>query len=184
VQQDDETRTGPAGPVRRLTDPLLTGIYWSAVAIFMATIGALFLALFVNVVLRYLFAEGITWAYEIPSILFPWSVASAVVVATVLGRNIQIALLVLILPEPLRRAIGIAVYLAAAAIAVTVLVTATPTLKASQFMRLAETGIPQVWGMASLVYAFAAIAIVSLIETLRLVAGGPYLAAAREQSLS
>ena len=150
----------------------------------MTTIGALFLALFVNVVLRYLFAEGIAWAYEIPSILFPWSVASAVVVATVLGRNIQIALLVLVFPEPVRRIVGIAVYLAAAAIAITVLATSAPTLRASQFMRLAETGIPQVWGMASLVYAFAAIAIVSLIETLRLLAGGSYLTNAREQSLS
>ncbi|GAB5467457.1 MAG: hypothetical protein Kilf2KO_04870 [Rhodospirillales bacterium] len=182
--RSEESGTGPSRPVLPILGPLVKAIYWSAVAIFSATIGALFLALFVNVLLRYAFDEGIAWAYEIPSILFPWAVASAVVIATVLGRHIQIALLVHLLPPRARRAVGLLVYLTTAAISGLVVWTSLPTLRASQFMRLAETGIPQIWGMSALIYALIAIALVCLAEAIALLAGGAYGEQDAERSLS
>ncbi len=162
-------------PALGFADRVLVGTYWSAVGIFTATITALFLALFVNVFLRYAFDRGISWAYEIPAILFPWAVGSAVVIATVLGRNIQIELLVRILPSLGRRVAGILTHATVMAVSITILWTSWPTLKAAQFMKLAETGIPQFWGMLALVYLFGAMALVALIELVRLILGGPYL---------
>ena len=184
LQDNGDETTGRIRPVVPFTRPVFALIYWSAVAIFSTVTLALFAALLVNVILRYAFGEGIIWAYEIPAILFPWAAASAAVVAAVLGRNIQVAVLVRVLPQGIRRIVGITVYAATAVVSLTVIWTATPTLKASQFMRLAETGIPQIWGMSSLIYAFAAIALIAVLELLLLIAGAPYLDDQTDQSLS
>ena len=181
---EGEDRQGRLRPFLSFTHLVMAAIYWSAVAIFIAVLSALFAALFVNVVLRYAFNEGIAWAYEIPSILFPWAVASAIVIAAVLGRNIQIALLAGLLPPGARRLVGVCVYAATVAICAVVVWTSMPTLKAAQFMRLAETGIPQIWGMSSLVYAFVAVALVSAIDAMRLMAGDDYLKDGLDRSLS
>ena len=171
---DDAGRASPRGALVEALGRVRGVVHASAVAIFVATLGALFAALFVNVVLRYLFGRGITWAYEIPSILFPWTVAASVVVATALHRNIRVRVLVVILPEAARRAVGLAVYLTVAAVSAGVLWTSLPLLRASRFMRLSETGIAQVWGVSSLVYAFGAIALIALVDFVGLLAGDRY----------
>jgi len=166
--------TEPSGSVVVALARLRLGVYWSAVGIFVATVTTLFVALLVNAVLRYLVAKGITWAYEIPAILFPWAVAGAVVVATALGRNIQVALLAALLPSGARRLVGLSVCFVVAAVSLGVVWTSLPTLKASQFMRLAETGIPQIYGMSSLIYAFSMIALIAAIDFVHLLAGAGY----------
>ena len=138
---------------------------------FVATIGALFASLLVNVVLRYAFGQGLTWAYEIPSILFPWAVAAGIVIASTLNRNIQVRVLVAALPETARRVAGLAVHAAVCAVSVGVVWTSLPFLAASRFMRLSETGIPQVYGVSSLLYAFGAVALVSAIDFVALLGG-------------
>ena len=57
------------------------------------------------------------------------------------------------------------------AIALSVLWTSQPILKASQFQRLSTLGITQVWGYASIVYAFAGIAVVAVMDIVRLLSG-------------
>jgi len=145
------------------------GIFWVAVTGFVTTVTILFVALFTNIVLRYLFDRGITWAYEIPYVLFPWMVATGAVVATVRGRNIQVKLLVNVLPAALARVCRIAVNAIVVATSVLVIWTSMPFLKASTFMRLAETGIPQVWGVSSLIYAFGMIALIAAMDIVLLV---------------
>ena len=169
---DQPVTAGPQGPVLLTVAWIRAAIYWSGVGVFSLTLGLLFAGLFVNVLLRYLFAEGISWAYEIPYILFPWTVGGAIVVAACLGRNIRVALLVTLAGKPLRRGIAIAVHGMTATIALGVLWSSLPILNASKFMRLAETGIPQFYGMLGLVFAFAAVAAVSLIDGARLLFGG------------
>lgn len=149
-------------------------IYASAVVVFVTTLGALFAALLANVVLRYAFGRGITWAYEIPSILFPWTVAGAIVIATALHRNIQVRVLVVLLPEGVRRLVGLSVYLVVALISAGVLWTSMPLLNAARFMRLSETGIAQIWGVSSLLYAFGAVTLIALVDFIALLAGGGY----------
>ena len=183
-----ESDTGSAGPLRPVDlflSRLRDGVYWSGVAIFAVTVTALFVAIFVNVVLRYIFEQGISWAYEIPAILFPWLVAGAIVVATASGRNIQVALLIKFLSPAPRRIVGLAVQLTMVLVSLGVIWTSGPILMSSQFTKLSETGISQVYGVSSLIYCFAMIAVIAAIDFVRLLRGSVYMdAAAAETSLS
>ena len=146
-------------------------VSWTGIVIVVATITSMFLALFTNVVLRYVFGNGIAWAYEIHNILFPWLVAGGAVMASAKGSNIAVMAVVGILPEFLRRLVSIVVHAFVAVLCVGVVYTSMPIVKAAKFSRLAETGIPQMYGYWSLLYAFSAIAIISLFFTIRLILG-------------
>jgi TRAP-type C4-dicarboxylate transport system permease small subunit len=52
-------------------------------------------------------------------------------------------------------------------IAVSVLWSSQPILKASQFQRLSTLGIKQIWGYSSLVYAFGGMALIAVLDVLR-----------------
>ncbi|MDA4845049.1 TRAP transporter small permease [Hoeflea poritis] len=185
MNDGNDKATGSAGPVERILSAARRLILYAGIAIFSTTLSALFVALFVNVVLRYAFDRGISWAYEIPYILFPWAVGGAIIVASCLGRNIQINLFANLVPLGSRRLIGTCVNGLVLLICLVVVWTATPILNASKFMRLAETGIPQFYGMSGLVVAFVAVAIVSAIDLVHLLLGAPYLDGnAPEKSLS
>lgn len=167
--------TGRSRPVDSFLARLRDVVYWVAVSIFVATVTSLFAAIFVNVVLRYIFEQGIAWAYEIPAILFPWSVASAIVVTTTFGRNIQVALLTNLLSAAPRRIVGMIVQLAMILVSAGVIWTSGPILNSSQYTRLAETGITQIYGVSSLIYCFAMIAIIATIDLVHLFRGAGYL---------
>ncbi len=65
----------------------------------------------------------------------------------------------------------IAIQAAIVVISISVLWSSQPILKASQFQTLSTLGITQIWGYASLVYAFAAMAVIGVIDILRLLFG-------------
>lgn len=135
----------------------------SGAAVVVVTLVTMFIAILLNVILRYFFGNGITWAYEIPAILFPWCVAGGLVMAAAQGRNIAVDIVAIALPETLRKLLAIAVNLFVSAVSVGVVYYSMPIIKASQYSRLAETGIPQIYGYSSLVYAFSMIAIIGLL---------------------
>lgn len=146
-------------------------IEWSGALIVFATLLTTFLALLVNVVLRYVFGDGITWAYEIHSILFPWLVAGGIAIASVRARHIAVDVLVYVLPVPLRRVLAILVNILICAIAVTVVHTSQPIINASKFQKLSEIPVTQYWGYLSLYYAFICMAINAALNVVRLVIG-------------
>lgn len=134
---------------------------------------AMFGALLTNVVLRYAFGAGIAWAYEIHSVLLPWLVAGGVVVASARGQQIVITLLHDMIGERLGRWLLLCVQLAIVVIASSVLWTSPPIMAAAQFQRLSTLGITQIWGYASLLYAFAGMGLIALLDALRLLSGEP-----------
>jgi TRAP-type C4-dicarboxylate transport system permease small subunit len=154
-------------PVVRVT----TLLDWSGRVIAAACLAFMFAALLANVVLRYAFGSGIAWAYEIHALLLPWLVGGGIVIAAAQGRNIAITLLPEVVGPRARQALMLAVQAAVVVIAVSVLVSSQPILKASQFQNLSTLGIKQVWGYASLVYAFAGMAVIALADIVRLLAG-------------
>lgn len=76
-----------------LAQGVISTLEWSGKIIAAATLGVTFLALLVNVILRYTAGSGIPWSYEIHAILLPWLVAGGIVVAAARRRNIAITLL-------------------------------------------------------------------------------------------
>ncbi|MDZ5699836.1 TRAP transporter small permease [Chelativorans sp. M5D2P16] len=150
----------------------MTLLDWSGRLIAAACLGVMFVALFVNVVLRYAFGSGIAWAYEIHALLLPWLVAGGIVIAAARGRNIAITLLPDLLSASGRRVLTLLIHLVIVLIATSVLWSSQPILKAAQFQTLSTLGIKQIWGYASLVFAFGAMSVIGVVEIVRLLAGG------------
>ncbi|WP_108660164.1 TRAP transporter small permease [Acuticoccus kandeliae] len=162
---------GPRGPVLRSAGAIVTALDWSGRVIAAACLAFMFVALLVNVILRYMFGSGIAWAYEIHALLLPWLVAGGIVIAAARGRNIAITLLPDMLDAKAQRILLVIIHLAILVIALSVLWTGQPILKASKFQTLSTLGIKQVWGYASLVYAFAAMAVIALVDIVRVLGG-------------
>ena len=155
----------------RILQLLNTIINWTGVVIVTVTLSSMFLALFVNVVLRYAFGRGIAWAYEIHNILFPWLVAGGAVMAAAKGSNIAVRALIDVLPLFFRRIVATLVHAFVAVLCVGVVYSSKPIVKAAQYSHLAETGISQMYGYWSLLYAFSAIALIAALFMLRLLLG-------------
>jgi TRAP-type C4-dicarboxylate transport system permease small subunit len=169
---------GPDGEGRGRFRPLprwVTGVStlfdWSGRCIAVLCLGFMFVALLLNVVLRYAFGSGIAWAYEIHSLLLPWLVGGGIVIAAARGRNIAVTLLPDALGHRLRLGLLVAVNVVILIICLSVLWTSQPILKAAQFQSLSTLGIKQIWGYASLIYAFTGMAVIAVIEILRLLSG-------------
>ena len=174
TEPGEGAQQGAAGrerPALRLAAGLAALLEGSGKVIAVLCLGGMFAALLTNVVLRYLFGSGIAWAYEIHALLLPWLVGGGVVVAAARGRNIAVTLLPDLLGAGSRRAVALAVQAAILAISVSVLWTSQPILRAAQFQNLSTLGITQIWGYASLVYAFAAMALIAALDILRLLGG-------------
>lgn len=158
---------GRPRPLLRLVQLPIQLLDWTGQIIAAVTLAFMFCALLTNVILRYVLNSGLPWASEIHAVLLPWMVAGGVVIATARGRNIAITLLPDILGARGRRILFIAVNLMILVIAVSVLWSSQPILKASQFQRLSTLGIKQIWGYSSLVYAFGGMAVIAVLEVLR-----------------
>lgn len=166
--------TGGKGHKRSFPDRIAaisTLLDWSGRIAAAACLGALFVALLVNVVLRYAFGSGIAWAYEIHALLLPWLVAGGIVIAAARGRNIAIALLPDMLGPSMQRALLLVIHTAILVISISVLWSSQPILKAAQFQTLSTLGVKQIWGYASLVYAFGAMATIAAVDILRAASG-------------
>jgi TRAP-type C4-dicarboxylate transport system permease small subunit len=167
----DNGGRGRDRPFHRWLDGTSALLDWSGRIIAALCLGFMFVALLVNVILRYAFGSGIAWAYEIHALLLPWLVGAGIVIAAARGRNIAISLLPDLLGERPRQALMLAIQLAILVISVNVLWSSQPILKAAQFQNLSTLGIKQIWGYASLVYAFAGMAVIAALDVLRVGAG-------------
>lgn len=168
--QDPEGK-GRRRPLPRWVTGIATLFDWSGRCIAVLCLGFMFVALLLNVVLRYAFGSGIAWAYEIHSLLLPWLVGGGIVIAAARGRNIAVTLLPVALSHRHRLWLLLVVHVVILTISLSVLWTSQPILKASQFQTLSTLGIKQIWGYSSLIYAFSGMAVIALIEILRLVFG-------------
>lgn len=167
-----ETGKGPSGPFLAWAGHGIDVLDWSGRLIAVLCLSVMFVLLFINVSLRYALGEGIPWAYEIHAVLLPWLVAGGVVIAAARGRNISVTVLSDLFGPRGQRVLLLAVQLAVLIISINVLWSSQPILKASTFQTLSTLGIRQVWGYASLVYAFGAMSLIATLESFRLLMGG------------
>lgn len=165
------TRGGPRGPFLSACRGLTTALDWSGRLIAVSCLAGMFVLLFINVVLRYAFGDGIPWAYEIHAILLPWLVAGGVVIAAAQGRNIAITILPNLVSAGARRWLMVLISLLVFAICVAVVWTGQPTFRAAKFQSLATLGLKQVWGYASLIYAFGGMGLIALVDAIRALLG-------------
>lgn len=163
VQTQARSELSRSGAARSLIRKVAGVINLSGAAVVVVTLVTMFAVILLNVILRYFFAGGITWAYELPAILFPWCVAGGIVMAAAQGRNIAVDVIADLLPAPLSRLLSVAINLFVSGVSAGVVYYSMPIIKASQYSRLAETGIPQIYGYSSLVYAFSLVAVIGIL---------------------
>ncbi len=92
-------------------------------------------------------------------------------IASARGRNIAITLLSDLLKGRALLGLNLIIQAIILIIAISVLWSSQPILKASQFQTLSTLGIKQVWGYSSLVYAFAAMALIAALNLFRALSG-------------
>lgn len=173
---------GPQGPLATLPGAVIGGLDITSRLIAVGCLGFMFAALLVNVVLRYGFGSGIAWAYEIHALLLPWLVGAGMVIAAARLRHIEVNLLADLLPAALRLPVALLAQGLVVVICLSVLWTSQPILRAAQFQRLSTLGITQVWGYASLVWAFGGMALIAALHGVRLLTGQARLATDPGQS--
>ncbi|MDO5630214.1 MAG: TRAP transporter small permease subunit [Paracoccus sp. (in: a-proteobacteria)] len=162
--------------VGRVAPAILRGIIsaldLSGRLICVVTLVVLFLGLLANVVLRYVYGQGLGWAYEIHAILLPWMIAGGVVIATVYSRNIAITILPDLLTPERQRLLFIIVSALTLLISVFVVWSAFPIIRAAQYQRISALGgISQWWGYASLIYGFGSMAVICACDIIAALMG-------------
>lgn len=157
----DQGRGGSGAPLATAAGWVVLPLDWSARIVAAGCLSFMFGALLLNVVLRYAFGTGITWAYEIHALLLPWLVGAGIVIAAARMRHIEVSLIADLLPPHARLAVALLVQALLVAICVAILWTSQPILRAAQFQTLSTLGVKQVWGYASLVYAFGAMGLIA-----------------------
>lgn len=162
---------GPQRPFLAKVGGISTLLDWSGRIIASTCLCFMFVALLVNVILRYAFGSGIAWAYEIHALLLPWLVGGGIVIAAARGRHVAITLFPDMLSPRGRRLAELVIQATILAIAIGVLWSSQPILRAAQFQNLSTLGIKQIWGYASLVYAFAGMAVIAAVDILRVLTG-------------
>lgn len=81
-------------------------------------LAAMTLITFVQVVLRYVFNSGFIWALELTSFLFVWLVLFGMAYVVKVGGHIAVDVITRLFPEPIRKAVALAVCLVAGTYAV------------------------------------------------------------------
>ncbi|MGB5918068.1 TRAP transporter small permease [Arcobacter sp.] len=153
-------------PLFILINNLIKYIDLLAAFVVISSITVMFLSLFSNVILRYTLSQSIDWAYEVPSILFPWMVAGGIVMAAARGKDISVTVLTDMLYGKLHKFLMILIHLIIGIISITVMISGERILMASKFQRLPETGIQQIWGYSSIYFAFSLVFILCLLHIL------------------
>ncbi|WP_141693219.1 TRAP transporter small permease [Thioclava sp. SK-1] len=162
---------GRQRPFLSLARGAIALLEWSGKLIAAAALVTLFIALLINVLLRYTMGTGLPWAYEVHAVLLPWLVAGGIVIASARARNIAITLLPEMTGAGTRRMLILFIEVAIVVISLSVLWSSQPILRASTFQTLSTLGVKAIWGYSSMVYAFAAMAVIAVLDIV-LVLGG------------
>lgn len=175
---------GPRGPMPSLVGWIDRLIASTAAAIIVGTLTVLFLSIFANVVLRYAFHTGLTWAYELPAILFPWLVVAGAVLAAQKGQHIAVQLVPLMVSPRVRMFLLVADNLAIVVMCGVVAKAGVPAMSAAADSHLAVTGVSEIWGYSSLVYGYVAMGLTAITASWRILATGKDGIEARPESAS
>lgn len=94
--------------------PVERGIVLICQAVMWVTTTVIFFILCVNTILRYTTGASLQWAAELPELLFPWMVMAGIVLGAAHGSHITTTFLMDAVRAPVRRLVGIAVWLCVA----------------------------------------------------------------------
>ena len=145
-------------PVFKAVDTLIT---WWCQAVLYVTLSVVFLILSINVGLRYAAGTSLSWASELPELMFPWMIMSGVVLAAQHGSHIAVVILTQKLGAARRWVLG-AGSLVVAGLYLGLAYTAWPVFEIAADERLPIMQVPGSVSVGCLLLGFVMLAIVTL----------------------
>ncbi|QUJ70625.1 TRAP transporter small permease (plasmid) [Photobacterium sp. GJ3] len=150
----------------RLLNGLDRLIEYTALAIFILAISALFLSLGTDVIVRYLTTESLGWPAEMPNLLFPWLVMGAIVAAAQRGRHIAVNAIIGFLRQGTTRGLMFLINLITTATFCYLAISGLDVVSIAGSQLFPISGISSSYAYMALVYGFAAIALTALSNLL------------------
>ena len=126
------------------------------------TLGVVFAILSINVGLRYAAGTSISWASELPELMFPWMIMAGVVLAAQNGSHIAIVLLTQKLAPAARRLVLVAGSLVVATLYGAMAVIAWPLVEITADEKTPVLGVPGSVSVWSLLLGFGLLSLVTL----------------------
>ena len=145
-------------PVFKAVDTLIT---WWCQAVLYVTLSVVFLILSINVGLRYAAGTSLSWASELPELMFPWMIMSGVVLAAQHGSHIAVVILTQKLGAARRWVLG-AGSLVVAGLYLGLAYTAWPVFEIAADERSPIMQVPGSVSVGCLLLGFVMLAIVTL----------------------
>ena len=145
-------------PFFKAVDTLIT---WWCHAVLYVTLSVVFLILSINVGLRYAAGTSLSWASELPELMFPWMIMSGVVLAAQHGSHIAVVILTQKLGAA-RRWVLSAGSLVVAGLYLGLAYTALPVFEIAADERTPIMQVPGSVSVGCLLQGFVMLAIVTL----------------------
>lgn len=136
-------------------------ISWWCHAVLYVTLSVVFVILSVNVGLRYAAGTSLSWASELPELMFPWMIMSGVVIAAQHGSHIAVVLLTQRLGAA-RRWVLTAASLVVAALYLGLAYTAWPVFEIAADEKSPIMQVPGSVSVGCLLLGFVMLAVVTL----------------------
>lgn len=140
-----------------------TVIGWWCHAVLYVTLSVVFVILSVNVCLRYAAGTSLSWASELPELMFPWMIMSGVVIAAQHGSHIAVVILTQKLGSS-RRWVLTAASLVVAGLYLGLAWAAWPVFEIAADERTPIMQVPGSVSVGCLLLGFVMLAIVTLLR--------------------
>ncbi len=132
------------------------------------TLSVVFLILTINVGLRYVMGTSLTWASELPELMFPWMIMAGVVLAAQHGSHIAVVILTQRMKPSTRRWVLTLGSLSVAVLYFGLAIAAVPLMEIAHDERTPILQVPGSISVGCLMTGFALLSIVTLLRVPRL----------------
>ncbi|AEC21815.1 hypothetical protein PT7_3275 [Pusillimonas sp. T7-7] len=144
-------------------------IYLASVVIALGSLLTMFVALLLEVVVRYATNSGLGWPTELPNLLFPWLVMSGVVLAAQRGQHIAVTAILHVLGKTGTRILLIVLQLILIAVFVYLAEVGLRVIEVTGTEVFPVTRITAKWAYLSLIAGFIGVALTALTTIVQLV---------------
>ncbi len=161
----ENAKAGP--PALRIANAIGFLIDCLAMVIAIACIVFTFLALMMEVVIRYMTQSGLGWPNEVPNLLFPWLIMGGIVVGAVRGSHIAAEAIQGFLSKERLRILLMLINLLVAVSFAYLSYLSLQVIAITKAQVFPMTGLAQAWAYSSLLFGFGGITIASLVNLVR-----------------
>ncbi len=144
-------------------------VYFISVLAALGSLLAMFIALLLEVIVRYATHSGLGWPTELPNLLFPWLVMSGVVLAAQRGQHIAVVALLTVLSKSSRRILLIGLQITLLVVFVYLADVSLKVIEVTGTEVFPVTRMPAKWAYMALIAGFIGIAVTALTTIIELI---------------